>query len=547
MPPLIDNNLLPGLIGGLVTLAVLVLVSRHRPGPGWRYLVAIGIGVTVWCFAQVAWALASVPAAFLLIAPIQYAAVVSVPVLWLLHALVQTGQRQLLGSYWLQSLWLVPAGTVLLAVDFAIGEGGNILWRELVLPQEAGIARLRNGPWAWLAMAYGYLVFLAGCGVLLRYFAQSSRYWVEMSVTALAPVAVLGLNLAHINGLWIAPMDPTPFGLGVTCLAFAWALVRRRMFQLSPIGRSVALQYLQDGVVIVGPEGQVLEVNPAAGQLGFVDGARLPGPVRELVDRDGRGSDEPEELELTSATQGLRRVQVLARHIEGRYGETAGTVLTLRDVTRERQAQQELLAAHHRLRRMNSELAEMAQTDPLTGLANRRRLMERLTEEYARVQRHGGTLALLLIDLDHFKNVNDRYGHVVGDLALQATAGAIRAMTRPNDLAARFGGEEFVLLLPDTDAAGARSASCRLACRIRALEIDTESGAAVTLTASLGLANLDESCTSPTMLLERADGALYRAKEAGRDRIAIARLKGYEIIEPETIATDEASHSAGDS
>jgi len=162
-----------------------------------------------------------------------------------------------------------------------------------------------------------------------------------------------------------------------------------------------------------------------------------------------------------------------------------------------------------------------AVTDGLTELPNRRQFEERLSEELARVGRFGGTLALVLADLDDFKGVNDRHGHLAGDDVLRAFADVLRDTVRDIDTAARYGGEEFALLLPGTDEEGA----ARLAERIRATmadrPIETFPGALVTVTASFGVAAFPAAPTEGE-LFSAADGALYRAKRAGKNRVAVA-------------------------
>jgi diguanylate cyclase (GGDEF)-like protein len=180
-----------------------------------------------------------------------------------------------------------------------------------------------------------------------------------------------------------------------------------------------------------------------------------------------------------------------------------------------------LLLCHElrRRHRAEQELAQLAAIDALTGLANRRTLDETLAREWARAQRSGTPLSLLMIDVDHFKQFNDRHGHQLGDTALQVVAQLIAAnVRRPADLAARYGGEEFSVILPDTDVMGALA----LAEKIRiAIEQLAPIGPQVsTLTASIGTSTWSGT-TGATLenLLYNADKALYRAKHNGRNRV----------------------------
>ncbi len=158
------------------------------------------------------------------------------------------------------------------------------------------------------------------------------------------------------------------------------------------------------------------------------------------------------------------------------------------------------------------ELRRLATTDPLTGLANRRRLMGELRRELARAQRHDAPLSVAVIDLDRFKKYNDVHGHLAGDRLLREFSQSLLANLRVSDLAARLGGEEFLLVLPDSDEVGARLVVDRLR------QIWRLTG---TTTFSAGIAELGGT-VDPAALIGRADVALYRAKKAGRDRICLA-------------------------
>ena len=153
-----------------------------------------------------------------------------------------------------------------------------------------------------------------------------------------------------------------------------------------------------------------------------------------------------------------------------------------------------------------------SRTDPLTGLANRRRLMERIDMEMSHALRSDTPLTLAMIDLDHFKEFNDRYGHVAGDTVLRSVAAMMISNTRDQDLVARYGGEEFCLVLPDTDLIGGH----HLLDHLRAGGRDATTDLGVTLSA--GLTSWD-GIEDPLSFIERADRAMYRAKASGRDRV----------------------------
>jgi diguanylate cyclase (GGDEF)-like protein/PAS domain S-box-containing protein len=183
-----------------------------------------------------------------------------------------------------------------------------------------------------------------------------------------------------------------------------------------------------------------------------------------------------------------------------------------------RQARAELEAKQQELLEANALLEVLAATDGLTGLKNRRAFEERLDMEFKRSLRYGTPLSLLLLDVDMFKQFNDTFGHPVGDEVLKTVARALQGTVRAIDCAARFGGEEFVILLPDTDEEGVLS----LAERVRAT-IETAPWKERAITASLGAATKTGEMSEPTDLVSAADAALYHSKLCGRNRAAHAR------------------------
>lgn len=176
------------------------------------------------------------------------------------------------------------------------------------------------------------------------------------------------------------------------------------------------------------------------------------------------------------------------------------------------------LHAHERwLKHAVEKLDRLATTDDLTGLHNRRSLLERLTMEAARAKRYRTPLAAVMIDLDFFKRINDHHGHATGDLVLANVGSLVRESVRSSDIAGRYGGEELCVILPETGLAG----SCKFAetLRRRLLALGHGVDGLGPVSASLGVAVIDHTGGDATSLLKQADEALYRAKHAGRNRV----------------------------
>lgn len=282
-----------------------------------------------------------------------------------------------------------------------------------------------------------------------------------------------------------------------------------------------------DGILVVDEQALVVTYNQR-----FLDVWRIP-PEHARPDKEYGGAI-PDNTILQAATDRVkhpesfrRRVQELyadptahdhceiefkdgrtiERHSVGLYGEDGqylGRVWFFRDITEHKQAEAALQALAYR--------------DPLTGLLNRRHFFERAAEELMRARRHHRPLAILMLDMDHFKHINDRYGHAAGDSTLQIMAAYLSEILRNEDLVARIGGEEFAVLMPDNGLDKARTVAERLRVSIAEHGIPTEEDE-IFCTVSVGIAIVSHTDNCIEDALRRADAALYRAKAGGRNRV----------------------------
>jgi len=505
---------LPSLAGTALSLYMARYAVIHRLGPAWRYLVAFAIVSAWWCAGQWALILTDDPDVRFRIVQLQFLAKCANPVLWLQIGLIYSGRRRWLKLPWPGALlWVIPAITIVLV---ATGGRHHLIWERF--ESVAGAPRVLEtyGSWFWVHVAYGYTAVVAGTLLLGFRFADSPLYRRSSVAIILAPGIVFVANVVHVTARTWLPLDPTPTALVLSFAMIAVTLRRDQFLSLLPLARGVTVETLHEGVVVIGSEDRVVDVNPAARallgrlELGSPLAAALPsgtslhpGPAREVRLPSGR------------------RIDVTITSVSADEGAAEGRVVLLRDVTDERDAQDRLLKAHEELQELNRELERLAHTDTLTGLANRRRLMARLDEEWARCRRYRHPLALLIVDLDHFKHVNDQMGHLVGDRVLEAVGAALAGAVRSADVAARYGGEEFAVLLPESGLAGATELAGRVCRTLRDLDHRNEQGTSFRAPASIGVAALLDSDQVPADLLARADAALYHIKQSGRNGVSV--------------------------
>lgn len=195
------------------------------------------------------------------------------------------------------------------------------------------------------------------------------------------------------------------------------------------------------------------------------------------------------------------------------HGQVNHVCLIVYDVT-------EVAINRLQLQKANEQLHHISRTDGLTGLLNRKTWEQSLRHEFKRFQRYHHSCSLIMFDIDHFKKINDNYGHTAGDEVIRRTAAALREGLRDSDIAGRYGGEEFAVILVGTDAAGAQIVAERLRTRIEATSVPYE-GHIINFTISLGVAELSANITDSTMWIDTADRGLYNAKRSGRNKAVI--------------------------
>ncbi len=201
-----------------------------------------------------------------------------------------------------------------------------------------------------------------------------------------------------------------------------------------------------------------------------------------------------------------------------------------------------LTTAIQRMKTDRDQIERLATTDALTGLTNRRAFSETVALELSRARRYGFRLALLLFDLDHFKKINDRFGHAAGDLVLSRVGQLIHGQIRTSDIAARWGGEEFVVALPHVGIDGAAVVAARIRIACQDLEITTDKGQRIPITISIGVAEMTREDTLHS-LAERADHAMYKAKREGRNRVFVN--DGTVLSMPPTTSSPGSSRNGG--
>jgi diguanylate cyclase (GGDEF)-like protein len=462
---------------------------------------------------------------------------------WYLTSVAQVGRRNRVPP------WLLPiAISIALATTVIVwtNDRHHAFYATATHTRLYGVMVLRMRPgglyWLHLAITNGFI--LAGLIELIRSFWGSPKPMRYQRL--LVVIASLFPWLSHVLyrlGLTPLGLDLAPIGFALAGATFAWAILHGGLLDLVPVAHDAVIATLPDPVFVFNPRGRLVDYNHAAA-LDFIElssktigssphevFAEHPHLLALYQRRCGKDSDSSptppkrpsllpaistrhpvpdlEEVDVTTS-RGRRRYRPRISPVRTQSGRVLGSSVLLIDVTEEF--------------RLRERLTEQATHDALTGLANRRNLVDSARRELQRAERLNQHLSALLIDADHFKRINDTFGHPAGDAVLVELAQRIRHCLRASDHCCRMGGEEFFALLPAADETAACSVAERIRREIAIAPVDFGKDS-IFVTVSAGVATFVPSANMTVdELIARADSALYLAKERGRNCVQPFRL-----------------------
>ncbi|HZG74983.1 MAG TPA: diguanylate cyclase [Paenibacillus sp.] len=419
------------------------------------------------------------------------------------------------------------------------------------------------GPVFWYLGAISVVYLLLGSAVMVRALFKTKDFSFRRQIVLFLlgqsiMLALAALDTVYTSTPWFPGLEDvtglTSLGIVFSDICFVIAIRKNNAFRIVSIALREVVDSMDTGIVILDDRHTVLDRNAVATRF-FPLVAGQPFPIELLMEGAlepgfGRGflSSYFNETGKFLQTEVLVRehapihVSVKITPIYNDNGTYVGRIVTLQDVTEWRRLVHELHDRNEDLTARNSELTLMqeelslanrklellATTDPLTGCYNRRYLFQMLEYQIAVEQRYRVPFSLILFDVDHFKQINDTYGHHIGDEVLRHTSTLIRARLRESDIFARYGGEEFTIYLPHTENRDAYRLAEQLRHIVESQVVATDRGD-IQITISMGLISVDgdsyEGVNPKQFLVEvmrKADAALYQAKEQGRNRVVVA-------------------------
>jgi diguanylate cyclase (GGDEF)-like protein/PAS domain S-box-containing protein len=422
----------------------------------------------------------------------------SVPVLFFIFSLQFNDHDKYLSTRRTILLWIIPAVSVLLVLT---NEYHHLIWTA-VLPNPApGDVHFLyyHGLWFWVLNVYSYVLLVFATLLMVMEAIRQHKVFRRQS-----HVILMGIPLPWIaNLLYISVFS-------ITGLLFSLGLYRYELLDLVPFARNKIFEDLQDGLIVLDLQERLVDLNPVAAQMLKLNASEAIGnPISDLnpvLDIYLCSDDSQVEIKLEPESAEWQELRV-SPLIDGR-GVLSGKLLILRDISSRKKTEEELKSK-------SRELEKLAEMDSLTRLFNRRYAEKALELEINNTRETGVPLSMGEVDLDNFKGINDRYGHIRGDKVLQQVAEEFTSGTRTLDVIARMGGDEFIFIFRGTQI----SESIQVIERLRQkVEKHKFTGLKEPLTFSAGviLCRPNESADDA---MRRVDKFLYQAKRAGRNRV----------------------------
>jgi diguanylate cyclase (GGDEF)-like protein len=431
------------------------------------------------------------------------------PIVWFVLALHLTKN-----SHWLTpqlQMFFWAFGIITCFVVFT-NEFHHWYWTDIYLVEGLPETKAKHGFYFWVYAAMIHLISLTSVVLFFRYYRTTPDFYRRQALLiALGGfVPASGRIVEDFFKIDLFPnVDNVILLFLLSGIFFALAIFRYGAFHIVHIAHSLVIQNISAGIIVLDMSEHVVELNPYAKALMHSASSPTIGkPLGEVLAKWPKLEIKPgaEQEVAVPSSGGEQWFQLQCSQIKSENGEDAGYAVVLFDITARKHAEQQLVA--------------LARTDPLTGIINRRFFYELAETEFARARRYQRPLSILMIDIDHFKNINDTYGHLVGDEVIKFLSVECKRQLRTTDIFARFGGEEFICLLHEENPQDA----CQTAERIRraiAASRFAVAEQAIEITISIGIASLCSGETTLSELINQADQALYLSKSNGRNRVSL--------------------------
>ncbi len=484
----------------ILMIALAIYIARFRYVRGTIIFIHLLIMIALWTFSIGAGLMADSEIISYRWAIFRMLGVVLVPFFWFLFSLKFVNQDRWLNAGIIVLMCIIPFISIVLMIT---NEYHQLFLKDIVFTRSDGYLNDETwilGPWFWVHLIYSYGLILSADFLFIREAFRLVRNYKKQTYVLLSG-AILPLLVNIFYTFHLIPglkVNYDPLGLVFTGIIFSFGLFQYRLFDLGPIARNLVVESMQDGMFILDRHLHFVELNPAAEKIVDFEHRDLVGvPALEIFEGVKFDINQKTKFEFSP-------YQTPGRIYEGNSSpivsakRNCGLLIILRDISDQKAFEQSL--------------KEKAENDALTGLKNKESFFIKAEAEINRARRFSNNLVVGFMDLDHFKFINDQYGHIAGDQALKRTTEIIKKNLRSFDLIGRFGGDEFVFLFPQTSLIDADLIMERIRFQIKQSTLDFD-GKNIPLSGSYGLvSNLDFPDADIKKLVELADKEMYKNK-----------------------------------
>jgi len=518
-------------VSALTALITAIIILR-RDVPGSLMLGGVLLGTFIWSGAYaMSWSVVELAEKILWL-KIMYFGVAAVPALFLIFTLTFTRNEQWLTTRNMVLLGIQPV-VIIVLVWFDTGFMFDHI--ELGWVDKVTVLNIGRGPGFWLNTYYSYAIIFLAFYILgissLRANPFFQRQYLLILLGSIIPLAASIFRQLYYTEL--ADLDMAPISFAISSVLYTYAVFRHQFMDLLPVARGHLIESMSDGILVLDEQSRIVDINPAMRDFLEADPASFIGQNVAVILK--QWSQNPEQLlngvetrtELRVPKKPTRYLDLRITTLYDDFHKMSGRLMVFRDVTDRKEVEKNLRRAMDRLQTqlieigtLQSQLREQAIRDVLTNLFNRRYLEETLERELSRAIRESYPLCVIMMDLDYFKDTNDTYGHEAGDVVLKTLAETVTKQSRHGDFVCRFGGEEFVLVMPNIGIEKARERTEKLHQTIGTLNIPY-GRFNLTTTVSMGIAWYPAHGDTKEQLLRAADMAMYVAKHTGRNRVIV--------------------------
>jgi len=520
------------LIVSALTALITSIIILRRDIPGSVALGGVLLSTFVWSGAYAMnWSVVELDDKIFWM-KIMYFGVLGIPTLFLIFILEITHHED-----WLTARNFVLLGIQPFAMIVMIWSNIRLVFDRIDLHFIGGLAVLHveRGLGFWVNTYYSYAITLLAFFILVVGFLRANpffkRQYLIIMVGSIIPFAAS--IFTQTNYTELADLDLAPISFCVSTILYAYAIFRHQFMDLVPVARGHLIESMSDGVLVLDEHGRIVDINPAMRNILENEPASYLGQNAAVilklweqnVDQLLNGVETRTELKIARKKSSYLDLRIISLYDDNH--RINGRLMVFRDITDRKEVEKDLRRAMDRLQTqlieigvLQSQLREQAIRDALTNLFNRRYLEETLERELARATRESYPLCVIMMDLDYFKDINDTYGHEAGDVVLKTLAETVMRKSRQGDFVCRYGGEEFVLVMPNIGIEKTSERAEDLHATINALNIPY-GRFNLTTTISMGIAWYPAHGTTKEALMRAADIAMYVAKNTGRNRVII--------------------------